>query len=83
MKNQGEFARIEHRVTSEFNGGFAIMEINNKSTLSFYMQLNNKTISILGSSYVEFKIRLDDKIRFTNTFITDNCQLEIEIAGLK
>lgn len=47
------------------------------------MQLNNKTISILGSSYVEFKIRLDDKIRFTNTFITDNCQLEIEIAGLK
>ena len=31
MKNQGEFARIEHRVTSEFNGGFAIMEINNKA----------------------------------------------------
>jgi hypothetical protein len=64
-------------------GNEAIMEISNKSTLSFYLQLDNKTISILGSDYTEFKVRLDDKIKFTNMFITDNCQLEIDIPELK
>ena len=64
-------------------GNEAIMEISNKSTLSFYLQLDNKTISILGSDYTEFKVRLDDKIKFTNMSITDNCQLEIDIPELK
>lgn len=64
-------------------GNEAIIEVTNKSTLNFYLQLDNKVISILGSGYTEFKVQLDDKIRFTNTYITDDSQLEITITNLK
>lgn len=61
----------------------AIIEVSNKSTLNFYLQLDNKIIPVLGSAYTEFKIRLDDKIKFVNTYITDNSQLKINISDLK
>lgn len=75
-------ACLPYKIKS-IKGNEAIMEINNKSTLSFYLQLDSKIISILEYGYIEFKVRLDDKIKFTNTFITDNSQLEINITELK
>ena len=39
--------------------------------------------TILGNATVEFKVRLNDKIKFTNTYITDNSQLVINVASLK
>ena len=68
-------ACLPYKIRS-IKGNEAIMEINNKSTLSFYMQLNNKTISILGSSYVEFKIRLDALVSTKNFLVTSRLKIK-------
>lgn len=66
----------------EIDGDYAMIKVTNKSTLIFDVRLGSKIISILGASSVDFKIRLADKIIFTNTYITDNNQLEIDAALL-
>lgn len=66
----------------EIDGDYAMIKVTNKSTLIFDVRLGSKIISILGTSSVDFKICLADKIIFTNTYITDNNQLEIDAALL-
>ena len=66
----------------EIKGNQALVKVTNKSTLSFELKLENKIVSVLGSATVEFKVRLNDKIKFTNTFITDNSQLIIDVSSL-
>ena len=39
--------------------------------------------TILGNVMVEFKVRLDDKLRFANTYITDDSQLVVDVASLQ
>nr|WP_303776895.1 PHP domain-containing protein [Bacteroides intestinalis] len=67
----------------EVNGNQALVKVVNKSTLNFEILLDNKAGIILGNATVEFKVRLNDKIKFTNTYITDNSQLVINVASLK
>lgn len=67
----------------EVNGNQALVKVVNKSTLNFEILLDNKAGTILGNATVEFKVRLNDKIKFTNTYITDNSQLVINVASLK
>lgn len=43
----------------------------------------NRMNTILGSATVEFKVRLDDKLRFANTYITDDSQLVVDVASLR
>lgn len=66
----------------EIDSDYAMIKVTNKSTLIFDVRLGSKIISILGTSSVDFKICLADKIIFTNTYITDNNQLEIDAALL-
>lgn len=67
----------------EIHGNQATVKVTNKSTLNFDILLDNKAGTILGNATVEFKVRLDDKVKFTNTHITDNSQLVIDIASLR
>lgn len=67
----------------EVKGNEAVVKVTNKSTLNFTLALDNKAGTILGNATVEFKVRLDDKVKFTNTHITDHSQLEVEIASLR
>lgn len=67
----------------EMKGNQALVKVVNKSTLNFEILLDNKAGIILGNATVEFKVRLNDKIKFTNTYITDNSQLVINVASLK
>ena len=55
----------------------------NKSTLTFNIMQDNRMNTILGSATVEFKVRLDDKLRFANTYITDDSQLVVDVASLR
>lgn len=75
-------ACLEYEV-KEIKGNRALVKVNNKSSLNFDLMLDNKAISILGSGNIEFNIRLNDKIRFTNTLITDNTQLIIDVSTLQ
>lgn len=67
----------------EVKGNQAWVKVTNKSTLDFELKLDNKAGKILGNATVDLKIRIDDKIRFTNTYITDDSQLEVDIASLR
>lgn len=67
----------------EVNGNQALVKVVNKSTLNFEILLDNKAGAILGNATVEFKVRLNDKVKFTNTYITDNSQLVIDVASLR
>lgn len=67
----------------ERKGNEALVKVTNKSTLNFDILLDNKAGTIQGNATVEFKVRLNDRVRFTNTHITDNSQLVIEIASLR
>ena len=48
----------------EVNGNQALVKVVNKSTLNFEILLDNKAGTILGNATVEFKVRLNDKIKF-------------------
>lgn len=67
----------------EIAGHEVLVKVTNKSSLNFDLKLDNKAISILGSGDIEFKIRLNDKIKFTNTYITGNTQLVIDVSSLE
>ena len=67
----------------EVSGNQALVKVVNKSTLNFEILLDNKAGTILGNATVEFKVRLNDKVKFTNTYITDNSQLVIDVASLR
>ncbi len=67
----------------EINGNQATVKVTNKSTLNFNISLDNKTVTILGNATEEFKVRLNDKVKFVNTYITDDSQLVIDIASLR
>ena len=59
------------------------MKVTNKSTLNFEILLDNKSGTILVNATVEIKVRLDDKVKFTTTHITDDSRLVIDIASLR
>ena len=61
----------------------ALVKVMNKSTLNFEILLDNKSVTILGNATTEFKVRLNDKAKFTNTYITDNSQLVIDVSSLR
>ena len=65
------------------NGNIATVKVVNKSTLTFNIMQDNRMNTILGSATVEFKVRLDDKLRFANTYITDDSQLVVDVASLR
>lgn len=67
----------------KMSGDQALVKVVNKSTLNFGILLDNKSGTILGNATVEFKIRLNDKVKFTNTYITDNNQLVVDVASLQ
>ena len=64
-------------------GNQALVKVTNKSTLNFEILLDNKAGTILGNATVEIKVRLDDKVKFTTTHITDDSRLVIDIASLR
>ena len=61
----------------------ALEKVMNKSTLNFEILLDNKSVTILGKATTEIKIRLNDKAKFTNTYITDKSQLVIDVSSLR
>ena len=65
------------------NGNIATVKVVNKSTLTFNIMQDNRMNTILGNATVEFKVRLDDKLRFANTYITDDSQLVVDVASLR
>lgn len=67
----------------EVKGNQVLVKVKNKSTLNFELMLDNKAGTILGNAVVEFKVNLNDKVRFANTHITDDSQLVINIASLQ
>ena len=67
----------------EVKGNQALVKVTNKSTLNFEILLDNKAGTILGNATVEIKVRLDDKVKFTTTHITDDSRLVIDIASLR
>lgn len=67
----------------EVKGNQALVKVTNKSTLNFEILLDNKAGTILGNTTVEFKVRLDDKVKFTTTHITDDSQLVVNITSLQ
>lgn len=75
-------ACLEYEV-KEVSGNQALVKVVNKSTLNFEILLNNKVGTILGNAILEFKVRLNDKVKFSNTYITDNSQLVVDLASLR
>ena len=67
----------------EVKGNQALVKVTNKSTLNFEILLDNKAGTILGNATVEIKVRLDDKVKFTTTHITDDSRMVIDIASLR
>ena len=65
------------------NGNIVTVKVVNKSTLTFNIMQDNRMNTILGNATVEFKVRLDDKLRFANTYITDDSQLVVDVASLR
>lgn len=67
----------------DINGNEAVLKVTNKSTLNFSIELGNKAFCIMGNATVEFKVCLDDMVKFSNTHIDDHTQLVVELASLR
>lgn len=58
------------------------LKVVNRSTLDFDVYVGNKIVSILGKAETAVSLNPKDRIKFVNTFITDNCQLEFDAVSL-
>lgn len=66
----------------EHDHAMAKVRVSNKSSLLFALKIGTKIVDIDGGKTITIKVPLDATIKFMNTHITDNTQLEIAVSSL-